>query len=40
MYVFGGTDRRNASIIVEANATVPIGAPVRVSVTTGAIVVL
>ena len=40
MYVFAGTDRRNASLIVEQNASLSLGAPVRVPITSGAIVVL
>ena len=35
-----GTERRNATSIVEGNASVPIGAPIRVPVSSGAIVVL
>jgi len=40
MFVYAGTDRRNASLIVEVNGTVPLGAPVRVPISSGAIVVL
>jgi hypothetical protein len=40
MFVFAGTDRRNATLIVEQNGTVPFGAPVRVPISSGAIVVL
>jgi hypothetical protein len=40
MYVYAGNDRRNATLIVELNGTVPIGAPARVPISSGAIVVL
>lgn len=40
MYVYQGNDRRNATLIVESNSSVPIGAPVRVPISSGAIVVL
>ena len=40
MYVYSGTDRRNATKIVEGNANVPVGAPVRVPITDGAIIIL
>jgi hypothetical protein len=40
MYVYSGTDRRNATLIVEGNANVPVGAPIRVPITDGAIIVL
>lgn len=40
MFVFAGTDRRNASLIVETNTSVPIGAAARVPISSGAIVVL
>ena len=40
MFVYQGNDRRNATMIVESNASVPIGAPVRVPISSGAIVVL
>ena len=40
MWVFAGTDRRNASLVVENNGSVPIGAPVRVPIGSGAIVVI
>jgi len=32
MTVYSGKDRRNATTVVEANGTIPIGAPVRVSI--------
>lgn len=40
MYVYAGNDRRNATLIVETNGSVPIGAPARVPISSGAIVVL
>ena len=40
MWVFAGTDRRNASLVIESNGSVPIGAPVRVPIGSGAIVVI
>jgi hypothetical protein len=40
MNVFAGTDRRNASMVIQTNSTMPLGAPVRVKITDGAIVVL
>lgn len=40
MYVYAGNDRRNATLIVETNSSVPIGAPARVPISSGAIVVL
>ena len=40
MFVFAGNDRRNATLIVEQNGTVPFGAAVRVPISSGAIVVL
>jgi hypothetical protein len=40
MFVYQGNDRRNATLIVESNSSVPIGAPVRVPISSGAIVVL
>jgi hypothetical protein len=40
MTVYSGKDRRNVTTVVEANGTIPIGAPVRVSINKGAIVVL
>ncbi len=40
MFVFAGTDRRNASLVVETNTSVPIGAAARVPISSGAIVVL
>ena len=40
MYVYAGTGRRNATQIVEVNGSLPIGAPVRVPISSGAIVVL
>lgn len=40
MFVFAGTDRKNATLVVEANGSVPLGAPARVPISSGAIVVL
>ena len=40
MWVFAGNDRRNASLVIEYNASVSLGAPVRVPVSSGAIVVV
>ena len=40
MYVYAGTDRRNASLLVQSNGTLPFGAPIRVPISSGAIVVL
>jgi hypothetical protein len=40
MYVYSGTDRRNSTLVVESNSNVPVGAPIRISITDGAIVVL
>ena len=40
MFVFAGTDRRNATLVIESNTSAPIGAPVRVPISSGAIVVL
>jgi len=40
MFVFAGTDRRNATLVIESNSSAPIGAPVRVPISSGAIVVL
>jgi hypothetical protein len=40
MVVFAGDNRRNASMVVEANSSVPVGAPVRIPISSGAIVVL
>lgn len=40
MYVFSGNDRRNASLIIESNGTVVSGAPIRVPISEGAIVVI
>lgn len=40
MHVWRGSDRRNASLVVEANSTMAIGAPVRIPVSEGAIVTL
>ena len=40
MFVFAGTDRRNATLVIERNSSAPIGAPVRVPISSGAIVVL
>lgn len=39
-YVYKGTDRRNASAVIEGNVTAVVGAPYRVNVGDGAIVVL
>ena len=40
MYVYNGNYRRNATLVIENNSSVPIGAPVRVPISNGAIVVL
>ena len=40
MWIFSGTDRRNASMVIAANSSVPIGAPARVPISSGAIVVI
>jgi hypothetical protein len=40
MWVFAGTDRRNASLVIEANSSVTLGAPARVPIGSGAIVVI
>jgi hypothetical protein len=40
MWVFAGTDRRNASLVIENNSSLPLGAPVRVPISSGAIVVI
>ena len=40
MYVYSGTDRRNTTLIVEGNSNVPVGAPIRIPITDGAVVVL
>jgi len=40
MFVFAGTDRRNATLVIESNGTAPLGAPLRVPISSGAIVVL
>lgn len=40
MWIFAGTDRRNASMVIAANSSVPIGAPARVPISSGAIVVI
>jgi hypothetical protein len=40
MVVFAGDNRRNATMVVEANSSVSVGAPVRMPISSGAIVVL
>jgi hypothetical protein len=40
MVVFSGDNRRNASMVVEGNLSVPVGAPVRIPISSGAMVVL
>lgn len=40
LYIYSGPDRHNATAVIEQNKTAAIGAPYRVSVTAGAIVVL
>jgi hypothetical protein len=40
MNVYAGTDRRNATMVIQTNTTLTLGAPVRVKITDGAIVVL
>ena len=40
MKVFNGNERDNTTLLVENNDTVSIGAPVRVKVSTGAIITL
>ncbi len=40
MYVYSGNNRANASMIIEANGTVVAGAPIRVPISEGAIVVI
>ena len=40
LYIYSGPDRKNATAVIELNQTASIGAPYKVSVTAGAIVVL
>lgn len=40
MFVYAGTDRRNVTLIIEGNSSAPIGAPIRVPISSGAIVLL
>jgi hypothetical protein len=40
LYIYSGPDRHNATAVIELNQTTAIGAPYKVSVTAGAIVVL
>ena len=40
MYIYAGNNRTNATLVVETNSTVAVGAPVRIPISSGAIVVL
>jgi hypothetical protein len=40
MYVYQGTDRRNLTTVINSDAVAPIGAPIRVPVNNGAVIVL
>lgn len=40
MVVFAGDNRRNATMVVEANSSVPVGAPVKMPISSGAMVVI
>lgn len=40
MYVFSGTNRRTARLLVEGNETMTLGAPIRLPISSGATVVL
>lgn len=40
MYVYEGTDRRNATTLVQSDQSHPVGAPIRVPISSGAIIVL
>lgn len=40
MYVYAGPNRRNASIAIEGNSTLAIGAPIRIPISSGAIIIL
>lgn len=40
MYVYSGTDRRNATKVIEDNSAVPFGAPLRIPVSDKAIIVM
>jgi len=40
LYVYSGSERRNATFVIQDNSAVPIGAPIRVPVYDKAIVVM
>lgn len=40
VYVYKGRDRHNATQVVEKNNTVGVGAPIRISINDGAIIVV
>jgi hypothetical protein len=40
LYIYSGPSRNNATAVIEINQTAAIGAPYKVSVTAGAIVVM
>lgn len=40
MNVFSGTNRNNASLVIEQNQTVPVGTPIRIPYTSDAIITL
>jgi hypothetical protein len=40
MYVYSGNNRRNASLVIENNSTLEVGSPIRIPISSQAIVVL
>ena len=40
MYVYSGNNRRNASVVIDGNSTMAIGAPIRIPISSGAIIIL
>jgi hypothetical protein len=40
MNVWEGSSRRNASLVVEGNSTLQVGAPIRVPISSGSIITL
>jgi hypothetical protein len=40
MFLFKGKDRHNASLVIEGNSSAAIGAPYRISIRDGAIIVV